>query len=139
MHSLQRLKEITSELEDLEEELEHQRAIFEAIFKAAPDGILIVDEHGTMTEMNPAMERIFGYREKELIGKQVEILIPDSLRNKHTELRVAYHNNPELRCGVSVIGLKSDGTEVPVNIALAPIQVNGFAGTVAVVRDLTEQ
>lgn len=93
---------------------------FEALAQSAPDAILTIDADSVVLSANPAVERIFGYRPEELIGRPLTALIPERLRLAHDEgirryLRTGRHNIPWT--GVQLPGLRKDGSEVPVEIS----------------------
>ena len=69
----------------------------DALFDAAPDGILIVDERGVIRAANPQALRIFAYSEDELVGLPVEALVPDRARETHEAHRKEYGQSPRVR------------------------------------------
>jgi PAS domain S-box-containing protein len=117
---------------------------FRGVLERAPDGILVVDADGRIGLSNAQCERLFGYTRDELIGQQVEILVPDAIRPQHPELRASFHREPTTRA----MGAKSelharrkDGTLFPVDIGLSPLPGGKGANIqVAVsIRDITER
>jgi two-component system cell cycle sensor histidine kinase/response regulator CckA len=118
-----------------------ERALSE-LLDAAPDGVVMVGADGRIQYVNKATEELFGYRRDELIGVVVERLIPGRLRGRHVSDRTAYAAHPRPRpmgLGLRLQGLRQDGSEVPIEISLAPMSVHGERSIVAVVRDATEQ
>ena len=98
-------------------------ADYAAVFRASPDAILIVDARGRIVETNPTAARMFGYPHDELIGRDVEILIPATARGRHLAHRRAYAETPVMRpmgIGMELVAVRRDGTELPVEIALPP-------------------
>ncbi|HEX5024361.1 MAG TPA: PAS domain-containing sensor histidine kinase [Agriterribacter sp.] len=92
-----------------------------AIFEYATMGILISDEQGIITAINPFALKLFGYTEQELIGRQIEVLIPRRFHTKHVQHRQKYTANPQRRpmgVGLDLYAQRSDGTEFPVEVSL---------------------
>lgn len=117
-------------------------AEYKAVFEAAPNGIVIVDEGGSIRDANPAAERLFGYTREELLGAQVERLVSESSREAHGEQRTSYMRAPRARpmgMGLELKGRRKDGVEVPVEISLSPMETDCGRFVIAIVRDLTEQ
>jgi PAS domain S-box-containing protein len=117
---------------------------FRGVLERAPDGLLVVDADGRIRLANTQCENLFGYTRDELIGQQVEILVPDTIRPHHPELRASFHRAPTTRA----MGAKSelharrkDGSLFPVDIGLSPLPGrNGADIQVAVsIRDITER
>ena len=112
------------------------------VFEAAPDGILVVDEDGRIRDLNPRVEELFGYEREELLGSEVERLVPERARAEHREMRHEYEESPHRRpmgIGMRLTGRTRDGTEVPVEISLSPLQRGDRTWVIAVVRDVTER
>src|SRR6185312_5582994 len=109
---------------------------------AAPDAIVKVDSRGRIVLINQATESLFGYTRDELIGEPVEILVPPAYRHRHESDRSEYSKNPVARPmghGLTLSGVKKDGTEFPVEISLSPVQTADEVGTIAIVRDVTQR
>ena len=80
--------------------------LFQALLESAPDATVIVDQHGTIQLANHQVERIFGYRQEELVGQLVEVLVPERFRHGHISQRKSYTTNPvprPMRQGVSCL------------------------------------
>lgn len=111
-------------------------------FEVASDAVVIIDEGGAIVELNAQTERLFGYRRDELLDQRMEILVPERLRPRHAAHRLAYFANPLPRPmgnSTSLLGLRKDGTEFPVDIALSPMPINGGFYVASSVRDMTHQ
>ena len=109
---------------------------------AAPDGIVMAGVDGQIRYVNKAAEELFGYERDELIGAAVEQLIPGRLHGSHIADRTAYAERPQQRpmgLGLRLQGRRHDGSEVPVEISLAPMSFDGERAIVAVIREATEQ
>jgi formate hydrogenlyase transcriptional activator len=121
---------------------EHAHALFEKLFLASPDAIIVTTVDGHISAASPATERLFGYSQSELIGNLVEILIPERFRGRHPQRRGAYVAAPGVRpmgTGLELYGLRKDGTEFPVDIMLSPVEAGGDHSILTVVRDITER
>lgn len=113
---------------------------FKALFQFASEGILVANKLGSIILANPAAEKLFGYNRDELVGKQVEILIPKRVATNHTELRDKFHTNPSPRSmgsGRDLFGLKKDGTEFPVEVSLSPFTSDEGDFVIAFVIDIS--
>lgn len=116
--------------------------MFEKLFEAAPDGVLVTDTQGTILLANPAAGEMFGYSADELKGQSVEALIPARFRAAHVGHRADYNANPRSRpmgAGLELYGLRKDGSEFPVDIMLSPVDGNEGLLTLCVVRDISRR
>lgn len=114
----------------------------EALLELAPDAMIIVDSDGRMAIVNGQTESMFGYARNELLGQQIEMLLPDRVRNPHIEHRDQYARAAKLRPmgqGQDLVGLRKDGTEFPVEISLSPIKTDAGKFISSVIRDVTER
>src|SRR5438067_1319231 len=110
--------------------------------EAAPDAILEVDTKGQLTRVNAAAERLFGYDRIELIGKPLDELLPEGLREIHARHRADYYARPVTRpmgTGLELSAQRKDGTVVPVEISLSPVHVEDGLRVAAIVRDVTDR
>jgi len=117
-------------------------ALLWALLDAAPDGLLVVDEHGLMQLANRRVEELFGYPRGDLFGRPVEILLPERSRQQHLRHRDEFAVRPRLRSmgdGKHLLGLRRDGAEFPVDIALSPLTTDARAWVIAAVRDGTHR
>jgi PAS domain S-box-containing protein len=113
-----------------------------AFLDAAPDAIVVVDEKGRITRTNRLAETMFGYGPGELLGSQIEVLVPDRFRKTHEPDRVHYIAEPRTRpmgAGQALTGLRRDGSEFPVEISLSPLRTSTGTHVISIVRDLTER
>ncbi|MFW6870321.1 putative bifunctional diguanylate cyclase/phosphodiesterase [Nocardioides sp. CPCC 206347] len=112
------------------------------IIEAAPSAMIVVDGSGRLVLVNSEAERSFGYTREELLVLRVEDLIPTRFRNHHDVERDAYFAHPDRRgmgVGRELFGLRKDGTEMPVEIGLNPIVIDGERFVLASVIDITER
>jgi PAS domain S-box-containing protein len=112
------------------------------LLEAAPDAMVVVNGKGTITVINAAAERLFGYTRDELVGKPIELLVPESAKPRHTDHRDQYIAAPTVRgmgSGLDLWGLRKDGSEVPVEISLSPLEAPEGRLVVAAVRDISDR
>ena len=117
-------------------------ALFQGIFKASVEGILVVDAHGIILKTNPASETLFGYNSHELLNQNIENLIPKKYKKKHKSYRKAYSIQPKTRKmghNKKLWGLKKDGTQFPLEISLSPIKIAQKQVIIAFVIDISER
>ncbi len=115
---------------------------FSSFLEAAPDAVVISEENGKIVRVNGQTERMFGYLREELIGKEVELLLPERLRDDHRTHRACYSTNPTTRpmgAGLNLSGLRKNGTEFPVEISLSPIPDHEGILIACVIRDVTDR
>ncbi|MGI9625449.1 MAG: PAS domain-containing sensor histidine kinase [Longimicrobiales bacterium] len=115
--------------------------VYEEVFRAAPDGILIVSGDGTIRFANPQCLELFGYTRGELVGAAIELLIPERYRRRHEMHRHGYVKSPTRRpmnAGLELYGLRKDGTQVPVEISLSPTRLEDGNVVIAMIRDVTD-
>lgn len=113
-----------------------------SVLELAPDGIIVVDTAGSITFVNDQADKMFAYEQDELIGKPIESLIPERYHRAHVEHRADYAAEPRTRpmgIGLELYGLRKDGTEFPVEIALSPTRKGGELAVTAIIRDITDR
>jgi diguanylate cyclase (GGDEF)-like protein/PAS domain S-box-containing protein len=113
-----------------------------AILEAVPVGVLAVDARGIIHFANRELESLLGYTCAELRGQPVERLVPDSIRERHGELRSAFASAPDARLmdrGRDLCARHRDGRNIAVEIALKPLLVEGEAMTIASIVDVSER
>ncbi|MEP6621911.1 MAG: PAS domain S-box protein [bacterium] len=97
---------------------------FRLAIEASPTGMILADQTGLIVLVNRQVEEMFGYARTELIGHSVDVLIPERLRGHHPQLRNGFLEEPSARAmgaGRDLYGVRRDGTEVPIEIGLNPI------------------
>lgn len=111
-----------------------------AILNTAADAIITIDRRGVITDVNLATETMFGYTRDELVGENVNILMPSPYRDEHDQYLARYLQTGEARLigiGREVVGLRKDGTTLPVGLAVSQVDHLGlFTG---IIRDLSER
>ncbi len=115
--------------------------MYRELFDISPDAMIAVDGASRIVRANAQAERLFGYREAELLGAAIEMLIPARARRAHESHVAHYTANPRVRAmgtGQELTGLRKDGSEFPVEIALSPISAPEGRIIVAAIRDISE-
>jgi formate hydrogenlyase transcriptional activator len=125
-----------------EERLRASETRFRSLFEFSPDAIVVTDPEGKITEVNAQVQRFFGYERSELLGKPIEILVPERFRATHPKHRADYTAHPRVRtmgAGLGLYGRRKDGSEFPLDIMLGPIEAETGRVVLSVIRDLTEK
>jgi len=115
---------------------------FRALLENAPDAMLIVDGQGEMVMVNAQAEKLFGYQRSELLGNQVEMLVPPRFREQHLRFRRSFYEDPKLRpmgIGLELFALTKGELEFPVEISLSPLKTPEGLLVLASIRDVTER
>jgi protein-histidine pros-kinase len=115
---------------------------FRHLLESAPDAMIIVDDKGKIALVNKQAEEMFGHDRHEMLGKQVEMLIPSRIKESHVEHRKSFLRNPLLRPmgkGLDLVAVRSDGSEFPVEISLSPVHAASRRFVSSVIRDVTDR
>ena len=124
------------------EELRTSEARFREILESAPDSIVVTDKRGRIVLANTETEKLFGYPREELMGKTVEILMPERFRGKHIGHRHNYAAQPQRRpmgAGLELFGRRKDGSEFSIEISLSPLRSPDGVLIACAIRDVTER
>jgi PAS domain S-box-containing protein len=117
----------------------NENALYRSLFVAYPDSMLLVGPQGRIVLANPAAAELLGYSIDELAGMGIDALVPDSIRPRHAAYREAYGHAPRARpmgTQMDLVARRKDGSEVMVEIALSPLQVDDQLFVVAAIRDI---
>jgi two-component system sensor histidine kinase UhpB len=113
------------------------------LMQSVTEAMLIADAAGRIVLVNPSLQRLFGYSGAELIGRPLEMLIPERFRRGHIGLRAGYFAQPRARsmgAGMELFGLRRSGEEFPVEVSLSPLKTDaGAALAVATIYDTTQR
>lgn len=132
-----------TKIAQLRAELDRVRALaerFRQLIEAAPDAIVVVDEAARIVLANAQAEKLFGYRTRDLLGKPIEILVPEAARARHVVHRDGFMGLPAVRpmgTALDLAARRRDGTSVPVEISLSPLRTRDGLLVSAAIRDIT--
>lgn len=115
---------------------------FRLVVEAAPNAMVMVNQAGEIVMANAQAERLFGYARAELLGQPAELLVPARFRGHHPRLRQAFSASPQARAmgaGRDLYGLRKDGSEVPIEIGLNPIETDEGPMVLSAIVDITER
>src|SRR5262249_317330 len=121
---------------------QHAEARFRRLLEAAPDAILEIDSRGRIVLINETAEKMFGYTREELMGLDVETLVPTAMRRGHVAHRGAYTAHPQMRpmgTGLELHAQRKDGSLFPVEISLSPNPGDEGLRVIALVRDISSR
>lgn len=116
--------------------------LFQRLIESVPDAVIVVDTGGTIRLVNRQTEQLFGYGRAELLGRPIEILVPERVALFHQGLRDSYFADPQTRptsAGLELTARRKDGSEFPVDISLSPLETDEGRLVSAWVRDVTER
>ncbi len=117
-------------------------AWFRTLLDTAPDAMVIVDETGKIEVVNNQAEQMFGYTRGELLGKEIEFLLPDRVHNRHQKHRKKYTDEPAVRpmgSGLDLVARRKNGDEFPVEISLSPVAMGANKFVSSVIRDISDR
>lgn len=135
-------------IRDLTERRQYQRAQADsaarlrAVIDTAVDGVILADARGTILMVNPAFERLFGYRADDVLGQNVSMLMPERYSRDHNSYIRSYRETRERKIigiGREVEGMRKDGSRFPMDLSIGETSQDGESIYVAIVHDLTDR
>jgi PAS domain S-box-containing protein len=121
---------------------ERTEKLFQLVVESAPNAIVMINSTGRIVLVNSQTERFFGYDRQELLGKPVEVLIPERMRERHPEYVRGFmteHRARPMGVGRDLYGLRKDGSEFPVEVGLSPIETNQGLLILSAIVDISER
>ena len=135
-------RDLPTDLEQSQEALREREARLRAILGSAVDGIIAIDELGAIQSLNPAAERLFGYSEGEIIGRNVSILMPPPYRDEHDGYLASYRETSHARIigiGREVEARRKNGEVFPIHLSVGEAHVGNRRIFTGIIHDLTQR
>lgn len=132
---------LVGEMEDMTAR-ERADMLFRLVVESAPNAIVMIDQKGKIVLVNSQTEKFFGYRRQELLGQEIEMLIPPRLRQIHPQYRRSFMVEDRARAmgfGRKLFGLRKDGSEFPIEIGLSPIKTGHENLVLSAIVDISER
>jgi len=136
-----KVEERTRELQRAEEQIRFSRDNLNAIIENTADGIVTINQSGIISMINPVAARMFGYETSELVGKNVNILMPSSDRTEHQKyVEESYiHASRIINRPRGLSGLRKNGGSFPLELNVSPMEIHGNKMFIGIIRDITER
>ncbi|BBF85659.1 signal transduction histidine kinase [Aquitalea magnusonii] len=122
--------------------LQISETYFREVVESTPDGLMMVDQSGTIRLINTRMEQLFGYSRRELVGEKLDHLLPADFRSQHAHNLSSFFRQPQARGMANrkpLFARHRDGTAFPCEIGLNPMHVGGELLTLACISDVSER
>ncbi|PWC38036.1 nitrogen fixation protein FixL [Azospirillum sp. TSO35-2] len=131
-----------TERKQAEAALREREARLASILQTVPEAIIVIDEKGLIESFSPAAERLFGYPPSEVVGRNINMLMPSPYREQHDGYLERYQRTGERRIigiGRVVSGQRRDGSVFPMELSVGEVLLGGQRRFTGFVRDLTER
>jgi PAS domain S-box-containing protein len=130
------------EVKQAEASARENEARLRGVFESAVEGIVTIDQRGTIQTVNPAVEKTFGYTREEMIGQNVKILMPEPFASAHDEYLQSYLTTGRRKIigiGREVVGRRKDGSTFPVDLSVSEVRVGDRRIFTGMIRDITQR
>lgn len=120
----------------------NERELIEAVFYYSIEGIIVCKNYGEIVMANPRAAELFGYTPEEMIGMDIDTLVPHEKKKKHEQLRQNYAHTPVARPmsrNIDLYGLKKDNSVIPIEVSLSPFKINETNYVVCFIIDISER
>ena len=121
---------------------QHQEGLFQQVVEMAPNAMVMIDRNGLIELVNAQTEKIFGYARADMLGKSIDMLLPERFRAAHPHHRSTFFDQPTPRAmgvGRDLFGLRQDGSEFPVEIGLNPLETKSGFKVLSSILDISER